>query len=100
MASVEFKRQVWSGDTASKNISEIFWRVCLQHVKFPGPGIEPLPQLQPVPQLWQCWILNLLMPHGNFLSLIFFFFFLVFLSFLGLFPRHMEVPRLGVESEL
>ena len=29
-----------------------------------------------------------------------FFFFLVFLPFLGPHPRHMEVPRLGVESEL
>ena len=28
------------------------------------------------------------------------FFFLVFLPFLGPFPQHMEVPRLGVESEL
>ena len=28
------------------------------------------------------------------------FFFLVFLPFLGLLPRHMEVPRLEVESEL
>ena len=32
-----------------------------------------------------------------FLSLVFFFF---FLPFLGLHSRHMEVPRLGVESEL
>ena len=30
----------------------------------------------------------------------FFLFFLVFLLFLGPLPRHMEVPRLGVESEL
>ena len=30
----------------------------------------------------------------------FFFFFFVFLPFLGLFPRHLQVPRLGVESEL
>ena len=30
----------------------------------------------------------------------FFFFFLVFLPFIGLLPRHMEVPRLGVELEL
>uniref|UniRef100_A0A8D0MWN7 N-myc-interactor n=1 Tax=Sus scrofa TaxID=9823 RepID=A0A8D0MWN7_PIG len=30
----------------------------------------------------------------------FFFFFFVFLLFLGPLPRHMEVPRLGVESEL
>ena len=28
------------------------------------------------------------------------FFFFVFLPFLGPLPRHMEVPRLGVESEL
>ena len=27
-------------------------------------------------------------------------FFLVFLPFLGPLPRHMEVPRLGVQSEL
>ena len=31
---------------------------------------------------------------------LFFFFFFVFLPFLGLLPQHMEVPRLGVESEL
>ena len=30
----------------------------------------------------------------------FFFFFLVFLSFLEPLPQHMEVPRLGVSSEL
>ena len=30
----------------------------------------------------------------------FFFFFDLFLLFLGLLPWHMEVPRLGVESEL
>ena len=30
----------------------------------------------------------------------FFFFFLSFLPFLGLLPQHMEVPRLGVQSEL
>ena len=29
----------------------------------------------------------------------FFFFFFVFLPFLGLLPQHMEVPRLGVQSE-
>ena len=28
------------------------------------------------------------------------FFFFVFLPFLGPLPRHVEVPRLGVESEL
>ena len=32
--------------------------------------------------------------------IVFFFFFFVFLPFLGPLPQHMEVPRLGVESEL
>ena len=31
-----------------------------------------------------------------FILLFFFFFFFVFLQFLELLPRHMEVPRLGV----
>ena len=39
------------------------------------------------------------MPH-TLSFFFFFFFFLVFLLFLGPLPRHMEVPRLGVESEL
>ena len=30
----------------------------------------------------------------------FIFYFLFFLPFVGLLPRHMEVPRLGVQSEL
>ena len=42
-------------------------------------------------------LLEELQTDSFFLS---FFFFLVFLPFLGLFPWHMEVPRLGVESEL
>ena len=32
--------------------------------------------------------------------LFFSFLFFVFLPFLGLLPRHMELPQLGVESEL
>ena len=31
---------------------------------------------------------------------IYIYFFFVFLPFLGPFPQHMEVPRLGVQSEL
>ena len=31
---------------------------------------------------------------------LFFFFFFFFFCFLGLHPRHMKVPRLGVQSEL
>ena len=34
------------------------------------------------------------------ISFFFFVFVFVFLPFLGPFPRRMEVPRLGVESEL
>ena len=34
------------------------------------------------------------------LLLLFFFFFFVFLPFLGPHPWHIEVPRLGIESEL
>ena len=41
---------------------------------------------------------------GKSACFLFFFFFCVcvcvFLPFLGLLPQHMEVPRLGVESEL
>ena len=33
-------------------------------------------------------------------NLFYFILFLVFLLFLGPLPRHMEVPRLGIESEL
>ena len=33
-------------------------------------------------------------------TLFLFFFFFVFLQFLGLLPRHMELPRLGVKLEL
>ena len=36
--------------------------------------------------------------HYNFLYFPFFFFF--FFVFLGLHPQHMEVPKLGVDSEL
>ena len=36
----------------------------------------------------------------SLLSFFFFFFFFGLFVFLGLHPRHMEVPRLGVQSEL
>ena len=39
-------------------------------------------------------------PHQNCTQIFFLFFFFVFLPFLGLLMRHMEVPRLGVQSEL
>ena len=51
-----------------------------------------------------CYILgskHLQMDWGQVMGIwqVFFFFFFFFV-FLGLFPRHLEVPRLGVESEL
>ena len=39
-------------------------------------------------------------PKISFYFFFFIFYFFVFLPFLGPLPRHMEVPRLGVESEL
>ena len=40
------------------------------------------------------------MKEAYFFYFWFFLFCFVFLPFLGLLPRHMEVPRLGGESEL
>ena len=31
-----------------------------QHMEISWPGIKSEPQLQPMPQPWQCWIINLL----------------------------------------
>ena len=44
--------------------------------------------------------LTLLLDMWFFCCCVVFFFFFVFLPFLGLLLRHMEVPRLGVESQL
>ena len=47
---------------------------------------------------------EIVMQCGNHVDCVyerlFIFFIFVFLSFLGLHPQHMELPRLGVESEL
>ena len=53
----------------------------------PSRGLlrEPLPPPSPLPPL---------------AFFFFFFFFFCLLSILGLHPQHMEVPRLGVQSEL
>jgi len=48
---------------------------------------------------WKC-LLPLQAPQMHFILFFYFLFFSVFLPFLGPHPRHMEVPRLGVESEL
>ena len=41
-----------------------------QHMEAPWPGMESEPQLQPMPQLWQCWILSPLW-HGRNPKIIF-----------------------------
>ena len=110
----------------------LFW-LRSWHVEIPGPGIKPMLQLQPAPQLQQGLILNplhhkgtsydltfdpswrmlhvhlrmyiLLLLVGTFCTqllspsgLICSFFLLGF--FLGPHPWHVEIPRLGVRSEL
>ena len=50
------------------------------------------------PQILNCGLVSLgVSALGLAISTLFFF---VFLPFLGLLPRHMEVPRPGVELEL
>ena len=45
------------------------------------------------------WVL-VKVPVGDYATvLLVFFYFFIFLPFLGPLPRHMEIPRLGVESE-
>ena len=45
-------------------------------------------------------LLQILLQSLSLILFLLVFFFFVFLPFLGLFPQHMEVPRLGVELEL
>ena len=44
------------------NLCFIFFLFRPRHMEVPGPGIKSEPQLQPMPQLQQHWILN--PPHG------------------------------------
>ena len=77
----------------------------LDNVKVPGPGIECVLQLQPVPQLWPQWILNPLCHKGTSI-----FYFLMAVCAVCLFvfscthgmqkflgqgsnPHHMSDPR-------
>ena len=54
-----------------------------------------------VPGVMKCETnLNSKTDRSQHFYLFLFFYFFVFLPFLGPLPRHMEVPRLGVESEL
>ena len=46
------------------------------------------------------WLTNLTSIHEDMGFFCFVLFCFVFLLFLGPLPRHMEIPRLGVQSEL
>ena len=46
------------------------------------------------------WDVNLSESYKRSIGLFTYLFIFVFLPFLGPLPRYMEVPRLGVESEL
>ena len=69
-----------------------------KQMEVPRPGMEPTPQQQPQPLQWQCWVLSPLSHKRTppFLKILSFFFFV----FSGLHLRHIEVPGLGVPSEL
>ena len=69
----------------------LFW-LQLRHMGVSGPGIEPIPQQQPELLQWQCWIINPLCQKRTPKF--------CFCFFVGLHQWHMEVPRLGFESEL
>ena len=80
----------------------IFLRAHQWHMEVPRPGTESKLKLQQ----YHCGAQAGDWTHtcaatwatavGFFFFFFFFFFFGVFLPFLGLFPRHIEVPRLGV----
>ena len=50
----------WTGYTGSKEFISptFFFMAASVHMEFPRPGTESKSQLQPIPQLQQCWILN------------------------------------------
>ena len=68
--------------------------LCLHNISDSNLYLKIITKLNPIKSLK---IMSMLF-FIYFLKLIFFFF--VFLPFLGPLPRHMEVPRLGVLSEL
>ena len=67
---------------------------------FPWPGNSCVPQMQPkMKKRKEKKKFDLTFPFYPPLHKPVIYLFIVFLSFLGLHPQHMEVPRLGVESE-
>ena len=60
-------------------LTQLSWLVCMKKPKW-GPCSKP--RMIPPPHHWPLWVVRL------------------FFVFLGPLPKHMEVPRLGVKSEL
>ena len=56
------------GVPVNRSLRPIFSSLKNFFLLLPGPGIEPMPQLQPKPQQWQCQILNLLSHQGTPIS--------------------------------
>ena len=67
-----------------------------RHIEVPGPGIESM--LDPLTPCTRPGIEPAFPQPSEPLQLVSFLFF--FGAFLGPYPQHMEVSRLGVESEL
>ena len=78
--SIFLRRRPWSGYLQDKALSMKIWEkehlgrrikrgllfflAATVRVEVSGPGMEPLLQLLPMPQLRQCWILNPLRHTG------------------------------------
>ena len=80
----------------------IFWP-CPQHVEGPRPRTEPEHHSynqnhSSDSRSWICWAMREL-PEQSFYNILLYLF-ICLLCFSGPYIRHMEVPRLGVESEL
>ena len=77
----------------------------LRHMEAPGQGSDPTPAADLHPGTTEMLLILLCHPGRSLFSFFFFFFFFVFVVVVVVAiswaaPRHMEVPRLGVESEL
>ena len=79
------------------HLSKFFLAFCL-FLAMPAVTVVPGSGTESLPRKWQCLILNPLSHQGTPMLFIFY----LFLSFVLLGPhlQHMEVPRLGIKSEL
>ena len=72
------------------------WRACLGEAHFSNRTGGILVTLPVSVHLAGFYLFFIFLIFKNFL----FIYFFVFLLFLGPLPRHMQIPRLGVQSEL